>query len=72
MIGYFDQFCNHYANFVKKFNTPQHSKNTKITSMHLYPRRWNVAAQEAKELKTVTYATPPMKECRKKRETEVR
>ena len=26
--------------------------------MHLYPRRWNVAAQVAEELKTVTYATP--------------
>ena len=23
-----------------------------------YPRRWNVAAQVAEELKTVTYATP--------------
>ena len=27
--------------------------------MHLYPRRWNVAAQVAGELKTVTYITPP-------------
>ena len=42
--------------------------NTKITSMQLYPRRWNVAAQVVKELKTVTYATPrnPMEERRKK------
>ena len=31
--------------------------NTKITSMPLYPRRRNVAAQVAGELKTVTYAT---------------
>ena len=35
--------------------------------MHLYPRRRNVAAKVAEELKTVTYATPPMEECRKKR-----
>ena len=34
--------------------------------MHLYPRRWNVAAQVAEELKMVTYATPPMEERRKK------
>ena len=26
--------------------------------MHVYPRRRNVAAQVAEELKTVTYATP--------------
>ena len=39
---------------------------TKITRMHLYPRRWNVAAQAAEELITVTYATPPMEERRKK------
>ena len=32
--------------------------NTIITSMHLYPRRRNVAAEVAEELKTVTYATP--------------
>ena len=37
--------------------------NTKITSMHLYPRRRNVAAQ-------VTYATPPMEEGRKKENSE--
>ena len=30
--------------------------------MHLYPRRQKVAAQVAKELKTVTYITPPMEE----------
>ena len=30
----------------------------------LYPRRQNVAAQVAEELKMVTYATPPMEECR--------
>ena len=37
--------------------------NTKITSMHLYPgRRRNVAALVAEELKTVTYAAPPMEE----------
>ena len=29
--------------------------NRKITSTHLYPRIWNVAAQVAEELKTVTY-----------------
>ena len=40
---------------------------TKITSMHLYPRRSNVAAEVAEELKTVTYATPPMEERRKKK-----
>ena len=39
--------------------------NMKITSMHLYPRRWNVAAQVAEELKIVTYATPPMEELRR-------
>ena len=39
----------------------------KITSMHLYPRRWNVAAQVAEELKMVTYATPLMEERRKKK-----
>ena len=33
--------------------------------MHLYPRRRNVAAQVADELKAVTYATPPMEERRK-------
>ena len=40
--------------------------NMKITSMHLYPRRWNVTAQVMEELKTVTYTTPPMEERRKK------
>ena len=35
--------------------------------MHLYPRRWNVAAQVAEELKTVTCATPPVGERRKKK-----
>ena len=33
-------------------------RNTKITSMHLYPRRLNVAAQVAEKLKRVTYAYP--------------
>ena len=28
--------------------------------MHLYPRRCNVAAQVAEEIKTVTCVTPPM------------
>ena len=36
----------------------------KITRIHLYPRRRNVAAQVADELKIVTYATPPMEERR--------
>ena len=31
-----------------------------------YPRRRNVAAQVAEELKTITYATPHMEERRKK------
>ena len=44
--------------------------NTKITSLHLYPRRRNVAAQVAEELKTVTYTIPPMEERRKKRKKE--
>ena len=44
--------------------------NTKIPSNHLYPRRQNVAAQVAEELKTVTYATPPMEERRKKKKKE--
>ena len=39
-----------------------------MTSMHLYPRRRNVAAQVANDLKTVTYATPPMEGRRKKEE----
>ena len=34
--------------------------------MPLYPRRRNVAAQVAVELKPVTYATHPMEERRKK------
>ena len=33
--------------------------NMNITSTHLYPQRQNVAAEVAKELKMVTYATPP-------------
>ena len=36
-----------------------------------HPRRRNVAAQVAEELKTVTYATPPMEERRKKRKTHL-
>ena len=32
--------------------------------MHVYPRRRNVVAQVSEELKTVTYATPPMEERR--------
>ena len=36
--------------------------NKKITSMHLYPLRQNVADQVAEELKTVKYATPAMEE----------
>ena len=36
----------------------------------LYPRRRNVAAHVAEELKTVTYATPPMEERRKKKKKE--
>ena len=43
----------------------KHENNQR--SMHLYPRRRNVAAQVAEELKTVTYAIPPMEERRKKR-----
>ena len=38
--------------------------NTNISSMHLYPRRRNEAAQAAEELKTVTYA---MEERRRKK-----
>ena len=42
-------------------------ENTKITSMHfLYPRRRDVAAHVAEELKPVTYTTPPIEERRKK------
>ena len=37
-------------------------KHEKITRMHLYPRRRNVAFEVAEELKTVTYATPPVEE----------
>ena len=33
--------------------------------MHLYPRRRNVAGQVADEIKTITYATPPMEAHRK-------
>ena len=44
----------------------------KITSMHLYPRRWNVATQVAEELKTVTYATPPMEACRERENGHIR
>ena len=39
--------------------------------MHLYPRRRNVAAQEAEELKTVTYATPSYGGERTKKEKKV-
>ena len=47
--------------------------NTKITSIRLYPRRRNVAAQVVEEeLKTVTYATPPMEERRKKKKKKYR
>ena len=46
-------------------------RNMKITGMHLYPQRWNVAAQVAEELKMVTYATPPMEESRKKELKEI-
>ena len=45
--------------------------NTKITSKHLYPGRRNVAAQVADELKTVTYATPPMEERTKKERKKI-
>ena len=38
--------------------------NTKIISMHVYPRIQNVA----EELKMVTYATPSMEERRTKKE----
>ena len=41
-------------------------KRTKITGKHLYLHKQNAAAQVAEELKTVTYATPPMEERRKK------
>ena len=43
--------------------------NKKITIMHLYPRRRNVAAHVADELKTVTDAAPLMEERGKKRKT---
>ena len=39
-------------------------------SMHLYPWRWNVAAQMVEELKTVTYATSPMEKQRKEKKKE--
>ena len=45
--------------------------NTNITSMHLCPRRRNVAAQVAEELKTDTYATAPMEKRRKKGEKSI-
>ena len=38
--------------------------------MQLYPRRRNVAAQVVEELKMVTYATPPMEEHRKQKQTK--
>ena len=37
--------------------------------MHSYPRRRNVAAQVAEELKPVTYATPPNMEERRKKDS---
>ena len=40
--------------------------------MHLYPQRWNVAAQVVEELKTVTYTTPPTEEHRKKEKEKSR
>ena len=39
--------------------------------MHLCPRRRNLAAQVAEELKTVTYATPPLEERGGKRTEKV-
>ena len=40
--------------------------------MDLYPRRRNVAAQVAEELKMATYATPLMEEHRKEKSVDVR
>ena len=55
----------HTKDHVRMLNNPVvHARvlvdygNTKITSMHLYPQRRNVAVQVAEELKTVTYAAP--------------
>ena len=45
--------------------------NTKITSMHMYPRRRNVATQVAEELQTVTYARRGPTEERRKEEEEI-
>ena len=38
--------------------------------MHLYPQRWNVAAQVAEKFITITYATLPMEERRKKQQKQ--
>ena len=40
-----------------------------ITSMHLYPRKRNMPAQVADELKTVTHATPHMEEQKERKKT---
>ena len=51
-------------------NHTEDNENTKITSMHLYPRRRNGAAQMAEELKTVTYANPSYAGTQKERKKE--
>ena len=43
----------------------------KITSIHLYPRRRDVAAQVVEELKAATYATPLIEERRKNPEPSI-
>ena len=60
--------CTHVKDLLVHVKSSVDYGNMKITSMLLYPRRWNVAAQVAEELITVTYATPPMEERRNKEE----
>ena len=57
--------CMHVKDPVVHVKSSVDYGNTKITSMHMYPRRWNVAAQVAEELKMVTCASPPIEERRK-------
>ena len=63
----YERPCTHVKDPIVRQSSVDYG-NIKIISMHLHPQRRNVTAQMAEELKTATYATPPMEERRRKGE----
>ena len=65
-VDFLDELCSCLKFVVSNVNHEGCREGLTLNSWRGHPRRRNVAAQVAEELKTVTYATPPMEKRRKK------